>query len=328
MIKIFGCVAALIGLKKRMQWMEAKITFSSDNAALAVDLIADVFYGLNAKGVVIDDPLLEPEESWAPVAIERPSRPAVTGYLVMDDQYETRRHALEQSVGRLAGDHVFDHTITYQLVDEEDWAESWKAFFWPQEITSRMVVKPTWRDYVADPDQLVIEIDPGMAFGTGTHPTTSLCIQLLENYLRSTDAVLDVGTGSGILLIAAAKLGASYLVGIDSDAMAVDVARKNLTQNNIDMSSVSLMCADLVSDVTKAFEVVVANILAEVILGLLDDVVAVVKPGGLFICSGIIKSMQSKVAEKMTSCGFDVLEQRQEGDWVALVGQRPVQQLR
>jgi ribosomal protein L11 methyltransferase len=305
-----------------MQWMEAKIIFSSDNTALAVDLIADVFYGLNAKGVVIDDPLLEPEESWAPDAIARPSRPAVTGYLPMDDQYENSRHVLELSVGRLVGGHVIDHVIEYRLVDEEDWAESWKAFFWPHKITSRIVVKPTWREYAADPGQLVIEIDPGMAFGTGTHPTTSLCIQLLEEHLRPADAVLDVGTGSGILLIAAAKLGASHLDGIDSDAMAVDVARKNLIQNNIDMSTVSLKCADLVHDVTDTYEVVVANILAEVIIALLDDVVDVVKPGGLFICSGIIHSLQAEVMEKISSCDFDILEQRQDGDWVALVGRK------
>lgn len=306
-----------------MQWMEAKITFSSDNVTLAVDLIADVFYGMNAKGVVIDDPLLEPEESWAPDAIARPSRPAVTGYLPMDDQYENRRHALEQTVGRWAGGgHLTDYTIAYRLVNEQDWAESWKAFFWPQEITSRIVVKPTWREYAAAPDQLVIEIDPGMAFGTGTHPTTSLCIQLLEDHLRSGDAVLDVGTGSGILLIAAAKLGASRLVGIDSDAMAVDVARKNFIQNNIDSATASLICGDLVNDVTETYEVVVANILAEVIIALLDDVPAVVKPDGLFICSGIIRSLQAEVVEKMSSCGFDILEQKQDEDWVALVGRR------
>lgn len=305
-----------------MQWMAAKITFSSDNSSLAVDLIADVFYGLDAKGVVIDDPLLEPEESWAPDAVARPIRPAVTGYLPMDDQYENRRHVLEQLVGRLVGGHVNDHAIEYLLVDEEDWAESWKEFFWPHKITARMVVKPTWREYEAEPGQLVIEIDPGMAFGTGTHPTTSLCLQLLEEHLRSGDAVLDVGTGSGILLIAAAKFGASHLIGIDFDAMAVDVARKNLIQNNIDLSTVSLTCGDLVQDVTDTYDVVVANILAEVIIELLDDVTAVVKPGGLFICSGIIKSLQADVMEKMFACGFDILEQRQDEDWVALVGKQ------
>lgn len=305
-----------------MQWIEAKITFSSDNAALAVDLIADAFYSLNAKGVVIDDPLLEPEESWAPDAVERPSRPAVTGYLPADHKLEDRRHTLERWVARLAGVHVTDYTIDYRPIDEEDWAHSWKAFFRPQKITSRILVKPTWREYEPQEGQLVLEIDPGMAFGTGTHPTTSLCIKLLEKHLRADDTVLDIGTGSGILLIAAAKLGASRLAGVDSDAMAVDVARRNLIQNSIDLSAVELKCGNLLKNVAGTYDVVVANILAEVIIELLDDVVNVVKPGGLFICSGIIKAHQTGVKEKMTACGLDLLDHQQDEDWVAFVGRR------
>lgn len=317
-----GCAGVRIRLKQRMQWMEAKITFSSDNAALAVDLIAGVFYDLNAKGVVIDDPTLAPEEGWAPDAVARPSRPAVTGYLPMDDRYENNRHHLEQSMHRWVGGHLIDPVLEYRLVDEEDWAESWKEFFHPHQVTPRIVVKPTWREYAAEPGQLVLEIDPGMAFGTGTHPTTALCIQLLEKHLGSGDALLDVGTGSGILLIAAAKLGASRLAGIDSDAMAVEVARKNLVQNNIDLSTVTLTCGDLVQDVTDTYDVVVANILAEVIVALLDDVAAVVKPGGLFLCSGIIETLQSEVMEKMSACGLHIVDRRRDEDWVALVVQR------
>jgi ribosomal protein L11 methyltransferase len=305
-----------------MQWMAAKIIFSSDNDALAADLIADVFYSLKAKGVVIDDPGLEPEESWAPDAAERPTHPAVTGYIPADNQYEHRRLTLERSISRLSGDYPFNYTIEYKLIDEEDWAHSWKAFFWPQKITSRIVVKPTWREYAKEQGQLIIEIDPGMAFGTGTHPTTSLCIQLLEKYLQWGDAVLDVGTGSGILLIAAAKLGASQLAGVDLDPMAVDVARQNLMQNRVDPSTVNLECGDLVNHVTGSYDLVVANILAKVIIDLLVDVVNVVKPGGLFICSGIIEAFQTEVLEKMASCGFDLLDKQQNGEWVAMVGQR------
>ena len=303
-----------------MQWTAAKIIFSSDNDDLAADLIADVFYGLKAKGVVIDDPGLEPQESWAPDAAERPTRPAVTGYIPADVQYEHRRFALERSLSRLSGEYPFDYTIEYTLIDEEDWAHSWKAFFWPRKITSRIVVKPTWREYVKEQGQLIIEIDPGMAFGTGTHPTTSLCIQLLEKYLQWGDAVLDVGTGSGILLIAAAKLGASQLAGVDLDPMAVDVARQNLIRNKVDPSTVKLDYGDLVNHVTGPYDVVVANILAEVIVDLLTDVVNVVKPGGLLICSGIIEASQTAVLEKMASCGFDLLDIQQDGEWVAMVG--------
>lgn len=305
-----------------MQWMEAKVTFTSSNEALAVDLIADAFYNLNAKGVVVDDPHLEPQESWAPDAVERPTRPAVTGYLPADENLEDRRNHLEQSIAQLASAQAFEYTIQYSRIDEEDWAESWKAFFWPQKITSRLVVKPTWREYTAKPGEEVIEIDPGMAFGTGTHPTTSLCIQLLEKYLEPDDTVLDIGTGSGILLVAAAKLKASRLDGIDLDPLAVEVARKNLAQNHIDPSTVELTVGDLMQTVTRTYDVVVANILAEVILELLDDVVSVVRPGGHFICSGIIEAKQAGIAEKLVLSGFEVLEVLKEQDWVAFAGRR------
>jgi len=303
-----------------MQWIEAKVTFTDDNQLPIVDLIADAFYSLNAKGVVIDDPLLEPGESWAPDAVERPDRPAVTGYLPVDDQLESRRLGLEQNMARLAGAYGFDYSIHYKAIDEEDWAESWKAFFWPQQITPRLVVKPTWRDYQPGPGQAIIELDPGMAFGTGTHPTTSLCVQLLEKYLRQGHSVLDVGTGSGILLIAAAKLGAGRLAGIDLDPMAVAVARKNLLQNRIDSTRFELICGHLLDNITRTFDVVVANILAEVIIDLLDDAVQVIEPGGILICSGIIEARLTGVTDKMASRGFDIVDVQKEGDWVALAG--------
>ncbi|MGD9367358.1 MAG: 50S ribosomal protein L11 methyltransferase [Desulfobacteraceae bacterium] len=302
--------------------MEAKVIFTSSNEGLTVELIADAFYNLNAKGVVVDDPHLEPQESWAPDAAERPIHPAVTGYFPADDNLEDRRHYLEQSIAQLASAQAFDYTIQYTRIDEEDWAESWKAFFWPKKITSHLVVKPTWREYTAKPGEEVIEIDPGMAFGTGTHPTTSLCIKLLEKHLKPHDTVLDVGTGSGILLVAAAKLKASRLDGIDLDPLAVEVARKNLAQNHIDPSTMELTVGDLTQTVTRTYDVVVANILAEVIFELLDNMASVVRPGGHFICSGIIEAYQADIAEKMVLSGFEVLDVLKDQEWVAFVGRR------
>ena len=303
-----------------MQWIEAKVTFAGDAQGLIVDLIADAFYSLDAKGVVVDDPLLEPVESWAPDAVARPQQPAVTGYLPADDRLEGRRQDLEQRLARLAGRQGFAYSIAYHAVEEEDWAESWKEFFWPQEITGRIVVKPTWREYAAEPGQLIIEIDPGMAFGTGTHPTTALCVQLLEKHLQAGRTVLDVGTGSGILLIAAAKLGAGHLTGTDLDPMAVEVARKNLLQNRISPSAFELICGHLTEDIHRCFDVVVANILADVIIDLMKQGVPVTRPGGVFICSGIIEAYHARVAAKMAACGFDIVDVLKEGDWVALVG--------
>jgi ribosomal protein L11 methyltransferase len=303
-----------------MQWIEAKVVFRGENEQLIVDLIADAFYSLNAKGVVVDDPRMEPGESWAPDAVPLPEQPAVTGYLPADAQLEHRRQLLAQRLVRLAEENGFTYGIHFRAIDEEDWAQSWKAFFWPRRITPRIVVKPTWREYRAEPGQLIIEIDPGMAFGTGTHPTTVLCIHLLEKYLRPAQRVLDVGTGSGILLIAAAKLGAARLTGIDLDPLAVEVARQNIRQNHIPPEAVELICGHLVDHVTGSYDVVVANILAEVIIHLLDDVTRVIRPGGLLICSGIIQAARSDVAEKMTACGFDVIDVQEQEEWVALAG--------
>jgi len=303
-----------------MQWIEAKVTFSSTHDPLVVDLISDIFYDLRVKGVVVDDPELEPDESWAPDAVARPTQPAVTGYLPADADWESHRNQLEAALSRIAGDNAFEYTIAYKPIDEEDWAESWKAFFHPRKITRHIVIKPTWRTYDPQPEEQIIELDPGMAFGTGTHPTTTLCVQLLEKYVTPGDTLLDVGTGSGILLIAAAKLGASRLAGLDLDPMAVDVARRNLAQNRIDPKMADLSVGDLVHNVTGAYDIVVANILAEVIIELLDDVKQVVRPGGLFICSGIIEPRQAAVAEKMAACGFDTIEVKMEEEWVAMVG--------
>jgi len=304
-----------------MQWIEAKVTLLSLPDPLVVDLVSDVFYDLKVKGVVVDDPTLEPEESWAPDAVARPTQPAVTGYLPADSGWENRRSKLEAAILRVAGDHTFEYIIAYKPINEEDWAESWKAFFHPQKITQHIVIKPTWRTYDPGPEEQVIELDPGMAFGTGTHPTTMLCVQLLEKYVKPGDTILDVGTGSGILLIAAAKLGAAKLTGLDLDPMSVDVAQRNLDQNRIDPAMINLTVGDLVHGVTGTYDIVVANILAEVIIELLDDVVRVVRPGGLFICSGIIEPRRAGVADKMAACGFTSMDERQQEDWVAFAGE-------
>ena len=309
-----------MGYNPLMQWIEAKVVFEGGNEEMIVDLIADAFYSLNAKGVVVDDPWMDPGQSWAPDAVPRPEQPAVTGYLPADGQLEHRRQFLAQRLARLADENGFAYQIHFRAIDEEDWAQSWKAFFWPRQITPHLVVKPTWRDYRAEPGQLVIEIDPGMAFGTGTHPTTALCLRLLEKYLRPGQHVLDVGTGSGILLIAAAKLGAARMTGIDLDPLAVEVARQNMRQNHIPPAAAELTCGHLVDQVTGAYDLVVANILAEVIIHLLEDAARVIRPGGLLICSGIIQAARAEVAEKMIACGFDRIDILEEEEWVAMVG--------
>jgi len=303
-----------------VQWIEIKVAFSAEDENLAAELVSEVFQDLGTNGVVLDDPHLEPAEGWGDDAVGLPEMPAVTGYFPADERLENRCRRLESALAEMAQRQSLQYTIRYQGIDEQDWAESWKAFFYPAAITPNLVVKPTWRDYAPKPHQQVIEIDPGMAFGTGTHPTTILCVQLLEKYLKMGQTVLDVGTGSGILLIAAAKLGAARLTGVDLDPLALSIARGNLIQNRIAPQRFDLVCGHLIDMLSGSHDLIVANILADVIVELLDQATGVLKPGGIFICSGIIHPHRDKVARKMTACGLQVLEIAERDEWVAIAG--------
>ncbi len=303
-----------------MKYIEAKVTFDHADPELAGDLIAGVFFDFDLQGVVMEDPDLEPGEDWAEDAVAKPASRAVVGYLPEDERLDGRRLRLEEEIARL-GNHIgLVYRLNYQQVDEQNWAESWKAFFWPQKIGEHIVVKPSWRDYEARPGEIVIEIDPGMAFGTGTHPTTALCVRLIEAWLQKGDSFLDIGTGSGILMIAAAKVGAVRLCGGDRDGLAVRIAAENLHRNGISADCIHLVEGALAAPFRGRFDVVAANILTHVILELLDDIPRLLKPGGIFICSGIIAENHTLVAGKMKAMGFEILDVPGKEGWVAIAG--------
>jgi len=308
-----------------MKWIEAKVVFDQpgqDPAAteLAVDLISDIFYEFGLQGVVVEDPALDPEEDWAEDAIGRAVCNAVTAYLPEDSQTDQRCQILEEKLSLLSERPGLISRISYKKLDDEDWAHAWKAYFWPQKIGRNMVVKPTWRDYRAESGEVVIELDPGMAFGTGTHPTTTMCVAMIEAYLKRGDSFLDVGTGSGILLIAAAKLGAGKFCGVDNDQTAVEIAAENLKLNGFKAQHMRVICGDLVEGIREKYDIVAANILSQVILDLLKDIRQVLKSGGVFICSGIVDKNEKQVVAAMKNIGFEILEISSQDEWVAIAG--------
>ena len=185
------------------------------------------------------------------------------------------------------------YQLSYKELDEEDWAEAWKAFFEPLKVGKKIVVKPTWCNYTADPGDIVLELDPGMAFGTGTHPTTALCIRLIEDYIHLGDSFLDIGTGSGILMIAAARLGAGFVCGLDKDTVAVRVAAYNLRLNGLNPRHYSLRTGNLLEGIKDKYNLITANIFTHVILELLDDLPRALNAGASSSARGSSKKIKT-----------------------------------
>ena len=303
-----------------MKWIEVKVIFDCAAKELATDLISNIFYDLGLKGVVVEDPDIKPIEEWGNADEIRPADIAVTGYIPEDKQCRKHLKVIKEKLIELEKKcGIFSKRIC-RTIDEQDWSESWKIFFHPIKITKRIVIKPSWQDYDADPDDIVVEIDPGMAFGTGTHPTTALCISMIEKYMKPGDKFLDIGTGSGILMIAAARLGAQKVCGIDNDEIAIDIAEKNLLLNGIENKIFKVMTGSLTDKVSEKFDFVAANILTETIMVLLDSIKSILKKKSVFICSGIIEKNKDKVVEKMVASGFEIADILKQEEWVSIAG--------
>ncbi len=245
---------------------------------------------------------------------------AVTGYLPVDERLENTllrlREALDATpeLGRPGS-----AEITIRFVAEEDWATAWKQYFKPQQIGERIVVKPTWEEYAPRPRDIIIHIDPGMAFGTGLHATTRLCLRALEDSVTSGMTVADVGTGSGILAIGAILLGATSAIATDNDPVAVRIATENVQLNEVDDH---IDVRESSFPPAGTFDIVVANILADVILNLKEELVNAIKPGGLLIASGIIENRAGNVRDGLKSVGLSIVETREEGEWVAILARK------
>lgn len=209
------------------------------------------------------------------------------------------------------------YELTEVSVDEEDWATAWKKYYFPTRIGKRLVVVPSWETYERSQNDVVLTMDPGMAFGTGTHDTTRLCVELLEQTVRPGDTLLDVGTGSGILAIAALLLGAGHALGIDIDEVAVRVARENAAANGVSQRC-SFLSGDLTDKVNGKFSIITANIVADVIIRLSTDLPRFLDSRGVFIASGIIDAREQDVTDALEAAGLTVTGRAAAGGWVAL----------
>ncbi|WP_142414542.1 50S ribosomal protein L11 methyltransferase [Hathewaya massiliensis] len=305
-------------------WREVRVITKSE----ALEPVSGIFYGLDCKGVAIEDPndILEREQgplTWDFADINileyKGNAAVVKGYFSQEEDMVRVISYIEEKLKELKdlGIDIGEGKIEDKEIYEQDWANNWKKYYKPTKISDKVVVKPTWEEYKKSEDELIIELDPGMAFGTGTHETTRMCIKALEEKVENESTVFDIGTGSGILAIGAKLLGAKEVKAVDLDPVAVDAARKNVELNNID--EIEVLEGNLMNVIHGKADIVVANIIADIILFLCEDVKSFLKPGGVFISSGIILDRRVEVEEKLKAVGYNILEVKNEGEWVCII---------
>lgn len=310
-----------------MKWRKVSLVTTTE----AVDLISCLFDELGFEGIQIEDhvPLSEEEKKSMYIDIVPDlgvddGKAVISSYVDMERSVEEMEQSIEAGLDELAMfTNLGERKLSFDVTDDEDWINNWKAYFKPFRVTDDIVIKPTWEtlDEVKEGD-IVVDIDPGTAFGTGSHETTKLVIQGMEEYLHEDTELLDIGCGSGILSIIGLKLGAKHAVGTDIDPIAVGVAKENAAVNQIEQGKFEVYEGNLIDDEALqkevglgVYDVVVANILADVIIPLSAHVSKFMKKDGIFISSGIIDIKKDEVEAALIENGFEIVKITRMGDW-------------
>jgi ribosomal protein L11 methyltransferase len=301
-----------------MRWVEIAVEIDRE----AIDAVANLLQNAGANGTVIED---ESEtgsgeffEIPLPVPAEKKETAIVKAYLPQNDligekvnfiksQLEVFRQFLTIGPGEIA----------LRAVEDEEWADAWKQHFKSQQVGRKLMVVPSWEQADESTGNINIYLDPGMAFGTGAHPTTRRCLQVLEDHINGNEVIYDVGTGSGILAIAAAKLGAAKVTGIDLDPVALGIAWENVTFNKVG-DKVTIREGDLLSVAGEQADGVIANIIADAIIMLAPEVPDYLVPGGFFLAAGIIEGRRDETLRAIADAGLKIREIHQDGEWITV----------
>ncbi|MCQ2373069.1 MAG: 50S ribosomal protein L11 methyltransferase [Phascolarctobacterium sp.] len=305
-----------------MEWMEVNVAVTHE----AVEAVADVMTSLGTQGVSIEDPQLindlRNSGTWELCDIpeqENVEIVTISAYYVNDERINAKLEALEkelEAIEKRIGKCRFGNT-RFRKMAETDWANEWKQYFHVTHVGKSLVIKPSWETYEAQPGEHVIKIDPGMAFGTGTHHTTNMCMARLEEVMPKNATVFDVGTGSGILAIAAALLGAKEVKAVDIDAMACRVAAENIADNDLS-DKIEVREGDLLHGTEGQADMIIANIIADIIIMFVEDVPKRLKEGGIFLTSGIITERAEDVRKAAEAAGLRYLHTTERGGWVVM----------
>lgn len=319
-----------------MKWTK----FTLETTTEAVDLISDMLNELGIEGIEITDnvPITEEEKKQMfvdilPVLGVDDGKATVSFYVDAEEEIEGLLKKVRDGLKELSGYvSIGSGSIEVSETEDEDWINNWKEFFKPFRVDDTIVIKPTWEELTERrEDDIVIEIDPGISFGTGAHETTKLCIMAIKKYLKPDSVILDAGSGSGILSIIAKKLGAKEVLGIDIDPSATKSALENASVNELTIEEgyLDFVTGNIIEDDgvrthigKEKYDIVVANILADVIIPLSNVIGENLKPEGIFICSGIINTKENEVREAILRNRFEILEVNHMGDWVSFVAKK------
>lgn len=305
------------------EWLEVTIVTSSE----AVEAITGILYNTGIKGISIEDSQDVEFKKKNPgdwdyfdeSLLNIKEGAVIKAYYKEDEYIQKYIDQIKQGVDNLEtfGFNKGEGLVFVTKVNEEDWENNWKKYYKPTKIGEKIVIKPLWENYEKKEDELIVTLDPGMAFGTGTHETTRMCIKSMEKYVKEGCNIFDIGTGSGILAIAGAKLKADKVIGVDLDPVAVKSAKDNVKYNKI--KNVEIRHGNLMEVVKGKADIVVANIIADIIIYLANHVKGYLKESGVFICSGIILERREDVIKKLEENGFFIKEVLEEGEWVCII---------
>ncbi|MDR1567584.1 MAG: 50S ribosomal protein L11 methyltransferase [Streptococcaceae bacterium] len=305
-----------------MEWFEVKVKIHRE----ALDAVSDLLMRNGSVGVSILDSLdyLHYEEKFGEILpkIAFDEMVTVTAYYPVDMKITEKLPEIESAIANLAtfGLKIGDFSLSFDALAEEDWANAWKKYFEPVRVTRHLTIVPSWTKYQAAlDDELEIILDPGMAFGTGTHPTTRLCLQALEAKIRGGEHLIDVGTGSGVLSITASLLGVGKILATDIDEAAVRIAKENIELNLKPAQNIEVVANDLLSGLDFSADVIVANILADILVDLIEDANRLLKKEGILILSGIIEAKLPLIEAVYRKNGLVLEERLQIGEWVCLI---------
>ncbi|MFY9507033.1 MAG: 50S ribosomal protein L11 methyltransferase [Caldicoprobacterales bacterium] len=310
-----------------MDWTEISIKTSQEGA----DIAAQAFYEVGITGLVIEDPdelsqLSKEEFFWdyidESMVGTSDGTVVIKAYLSSDSSLGEKLSLIKDKINWLKnkdlGVDLGSLDIELTSVREEDWSNTWKKYYKPMKVSDRIVIKPSWETYNKKKGQVILTLDPGMAFGTGTHETTMLCMQAIDQYIRPDHSLIDIGCGTGVLSIGALLLGAKAATAIDLDGNAVEIARKNAQINKV-LDRMTLVHGNLLDEIEGSYDIVVANIIADVIIELSQYVTNYIKAGGLFISSGIIHERLDEVIEQIESVGLIIEKVAKMGEWAMVV---------